>query len=92
MFDKIIKLPCYGIVVTFALGESGELHSDLYDTRDNFPTPIDGIESMILAHAIAGVDIESPAYLEGIETAVEAVSIGKDEWDGVDRDAFGRPD
>jgi hypothetical protein len=34
---------------------------------------VDGIFSMILAHAIAGVDIESPAYLEGIETAVEAV-------------------
>lgn len=33
----------------------------------------DGIFSMILAHAIAGVDIESPAYIEGIETAVEAV-------------------
>ena len=79
MFDKTIKLPCYGIVVTFAAGESGELRSDLYDTRDNFPTPItpaaiDGIESMILAHAIAGVDIESPAYIEGIETAVEAAS------------------
>jgi len=69
MFDKTIKLPCYGIVVTFALGESGELRSDL----DNILF-FDGIESMILAHAIAGVDIESPAYLEGIETAVEAVS------------------
>jgi len=70
MFDKTIKLPCYGIVVTFAPGESGELRSDLvYDIPE-----IDGIESMMLAHAIAGVDIESPAYLEGIETAVEAVA------------------
>ena len=72
MFDKIIKLPCYGIVVTFAPGESGELRSDL-----NVPGTvdlIDGIESMILAHAIAGVDIESPAYIEGIETAGEAVA------------------
>ena len=63
----IIKLPCYGIVVTFAPGESGELRSDLEGDE-----VVDGIESMILAHAIAGIDIESPAYIEGIETAVEA--------------------
>jgi len=78
MFDKTIKLPCYGIVVTFAPGESGELHSDLNVPGTVEPEiwnrTIDGIESMILAHAIAGVDIESPAYLEGIETTVEAVS------------------
>ena len=80
MFDKTIKLPCYGIVVTFAAGESGELRSDLsrgdysLATDEALVSPFDGIESMILAHAIAGVDIESPAYLEGIETAVEAVS------------------
>ena len=43
-------------------------------TKSLLLSPIDGIESMILAHAIAGVDIESPAYLEGIETAVEAVA------------------
>ena len=85
MFDKTIKLPCYGIVVTFAAGESGELRSDLSKNSDEverFDQPtlnptlsaIDGIESMILAHAIAGIDIESPAYIEGIETAVEAVA------------------
>ena len=84
----IIKLPCYGIVVTFAAGDSGELQSgelrsDLSKNSDEverFDQPtlnptlsaIDGIESMILAHAIAGIDIESPAYIEGIETAVEA--------------------
>ncbi len=33
---------------------------------------VDGILSMILAHAVAGIDVESPAYLEGIETAMEA--------------------
>ncbi len=35
---------------------------------------IDGLESLILAHACAGVDIESEAYVEGVETAVEAIS------------------
>lgn len=33
---------------------------------------LDAIESMILAHAIAGIDVASPAYVEGITTAVEA--------------------
>ena len=32
------------------------------------------LESMILAHAIAGIDVTSPAYCEGIETAVEAIA------------------
>jgi len=35
---------------------------------------IDALESMILGHAVAGVDIESPAYIEGIETAVLALT------------------
>jgi len=34
----------------------------------------DALESMILAHAIAGIDVTSPAYCEGIETAVEAIA------------------
>ena len=32
---------------------------------------IDGIESLILAHACAGIDIATPAYIQGIETAVQ---------------------
>lgn len=34
---------------------------------------IDGILSTVLAHAVAGINIESPAYLEGIETAFDGV-------------------
>lgn len=42
--------------------------------RDEDPDPaLDALESLILAHAVAGIDINSPAYKEGIETAVEAV-------------------
>jgi homoserine dehydrogenase len=33
---------------------------------------MDAIESLILAHACAGVDVADLAYVEGIETAVEA--------------------
>jgi len=34
----------------------------------------DAIEAMVLAHAIAGIHVESPAYLEGLETAIDAVA------------------
>lgn len=34
---------------------------------------LDGLESLILAHACEGIDITSPAYKEGIQTALEAI-------------------
>ena len=44
--------------------------------RENPDEPddaLDAIESLILAHACAGVDVESPAYIEGLETALDAI-------------------
>ena len=70
-----IKLPCYGIVIdlgpkdpylTGAYG-GGKITSELEGEE------FDGIESLVLAHAVAGVDVQSPSYLEGIETAVDAI-------------------
>jgi len=34
----------------------------------------EAIESLILSHAVAGIDVESPAYIEGIETSLNAVT------------------
>jgi hypothetical protein len=39
--------------------------------KANYNHMMDAIEDMVLAHACAGIDIESPAYIEGIETAVQ---------------------
>ena len=79
-----IKLPCYGITVTLARENAveepgaGSIVSDLRegDTAANrqYNAAVDGLEALILAHACAGVDVESPAYLEGIETAVDAIA------------------
>lgn len=76
---KDINLPCYG--VTIHLDEDsgcGTIASTLKDPNDTQHTQlsaaIDGLESLILGHACAGVDVESPAYIEGIETAVDAIS------------------
>jgi hypothetical protein len=34
---------------------------------------MDAIEALILGHACAEIDISTPAYIEGIESAVEAI-------------------
>lgn len=74
--SKLITLPCYGIVVEVE-GKGGRITSCLHDKndeRDNdeYNAGMDAIESLILAHACSGVDIESRTYIEGIHTAVEA--------------------
>jgi hypothetical protein len=79
-----IELPCYGITVTLARengGEepgSGSIVSDLREpttaANRQYNAAIDGLESLILAHACAGVDVESRAYVEGVETAVDAIA------------------
>lgn len=77
-----IKLPCFGIIVSLTGDGGGDISSDLKEHTAEEATDawldeieyncmIDGIESMILGHAVAGIDIETPAYIEGIETAVQ---------------------
>jgi hypothetical protein len=78
--EKTIDLPCFGITVTLEGGHQGTITSELSDTEGEIDpddilvmelnASINAIESMILAHAIAGIDITTPAYIEGIETAV----------------------
>lgn len=41
-------------------------------SRLSFNSMIDGISSLVLAQAIAGIDVESPAYVEALEGVVEA--------------------
>ena len=67
-----ITLPCFGIVIE-VIDNGGTIASDLKGDGDNseLTAAIDAIESLILAHACAGVDIADLAYVEGIETAVE---------------------
>ena len=84
---KTIKLPCYGIVIKLGLPDpsntvafkGGTIESDLessiviMDEDDAaFSASMHAIESVILAHAVAGVDVTTPAYIEGIETCVQA--------------------
>jgi hypothetical protein len=80
-----IRLPCYGITIRLERSSLprqpgyGTITSELKQVEPGveavpFNAAIDALESLILAHACAGIDVESPAYVEGIETAVEAIS------------------
>jgi hypothetical protein len=54
---------------------SGTISTTLQHPDQEEPDPaIDAVESLILSHACAGVDVESPAYIEGIETALDAIA------------------
>jgi hypothetical protein len=71
---KTIELP----YMTLQLDENGggEIVSRLRaeDDDPDFNNILDGLESLILAHACSGVDIESAEYIIGIETALEAIA------------------
>ena len=76
---KTITLDCFGIVVDLDGEGSGEIRSELHEGDVEFGTDnviydsmMDAIESMVLAHACAGIDIEALSYIEGIEAAVIA--------------------
>ncbi len=72
-----IELPCFGIIVIVNNGRgtitSTGLITKYNDDEDKeYDAAMNGIESMILAHACAGVNINTPEYIEGIETAVNS--------------------
>ena len=72
---KVIKLPIDNIVVTIEDNHCF-ISSDISDGKigGDFDVAAHIIESMIMAHAAAGVDIESPAYVSGIKVVVEAAA------------------
>ncbi len=49
--------------------KQGELKS-----QSNYNYACDAIESLVLNHAIAGVNIESPAYIEGLEASIDGIA------------------
>lgn len=42
------------------------------DLDNLFNSMMDALESVLLAHACAGIDVTSHAYIEGLETAINA--------------------
>ena len=79
---KTYTIPEFGITVTVD-GPAGTIESGLKKHMvGDEPTPcdfeitgaIDAIESLILAHAVAGIDVSTPAYVEGLESCIESIA------------------
>lgn len=79
MAIETLTLSVFGITIKHNTNNrfSGEISSYLRDGVEDHEVEalaaLDAIESLILAHFCAGVDIQNNAYLEGIEVAVEAI-------------------
>jgi hypothetical protein len=84
---KTLKLNCYGITINHLEGDIGgaSITSDLKEPEGQgsnlYNSAVDGIESLILAHFYAGIDVMSPVYIEGIETACQAMGNNIDDDD-----------
>lgn len=51
------------------------LHTnDMIEEDVAYNSAIDGLESLILAHHCEGIEVDSPIYIKGIETAIDAIA------------------
>ena len=83
---KTYTIPKYGITVNVCSdsgANAGEIISELTKhvigtepTENNFELKgaVDAIEALIVAHACAGIDVASKAYVEGLDSALEAIA------------------
>lgn len=55
-------------------GIENDMESTEYDENDVYRAALDGLTSLVLAHASAGVDVSSLNYQEGVNTAIEAIT------------------
>jgi len=82
---KVYHLPTLGLEITVKDKGgtiAGSLAQRMYGNEEVWNGPSDkelldealeAMERLILAHACAGIDVSSPAYLEGVETVLEAL-------------------
>ena len=67
-------------VITAEADGNAFIQTDFRDGEDNgesdseFLSALDGIESLILAHYCAGVDVQSAEYAKGIAVALEKIA------------------
>jgi hypothetical protein len=85
---KTFLIPQYGIEVIVDKG-AGSIHSKLKehligddpdylktqpeDTEEAIDACVNTLESLIMAHACAGIDVASSAYVTGLESCMEAL-------------------
>ena len=78
---KVLEMPLpENIVVTLDDDGGGTITSELHMPEElqsdysDYEIAIDVVESLILAHACAGIDILNPQYVQGVEVALEKIS------------------
>lgn len=70
---KYVVSTDWGDINVKVLGTSmAQLRSEVTATDDIRPQ-VDAIESMILAHAAAGIEVDEPEYVDGVNTALNAL-------------------
>ena len=86
-----IALPLFATVVTITAPAAGRISTnlaiDIHDwmtseqriAAEEYNHKIKGIEAMVLASALADVDIHSPQYLDGYDLAVNSIYQTKEE-------------
>ncbi|MDO8302263.1 MAG: hypothetical protein Q7T18_03385 [Sedimentisphaerales bacterium] len=82
-FMKTIKLPIHNIVITLTendldkpkLYAAGTITSNIKDNNkpSRFSAAVDTLESVILGHAVAGLNVEASEYLEGLISALDKI-------------------
>lgn len=76
---EVLDVGVFGLTVTFdPCNKSGaslvsSMREPYVAEHKFFNSAVDVLESLILAHFCAGVDILTPAYLQGIEDSYHAV-------------------
>ena len=84
---KTVETGCFGITITAAENNTAaasiqsEMHDVALSSEHPFNVSVDALESLILAQYCAGIDITTPAYLQSIETAYEAIGAQHDHDD-----------
>lgn len=80
----------YPEIQVFVEAGSGEIHSTLHEdlseaedaddlaSMKKWNMYMDAIESLVLAHACAGIDVGATKYVEGIVTAYDAYASNED--------------
>jgi hypothetical protein len=87
---KTLEIKSLGIKLNFDENDKGcaAITSDMKDkdapSNSLFNAAVDGLESLILAHFCAGIDVASTVYIEGLETAYNAIGQNMDEAEEYD--------
>jgi hypothetical protein len=82
---KTYSIKKYGIVIEVGDNKFGKLIESklseelIDDTEDasiqeQSKAQADALESLVLAHACSGIDVSSDAYVEGLDTCLEAIA------------------